>query len=311
MTENHSLPSGSGGTGDGPNQHSPATGNGIDGFVHTMEDDYSLYTGLAFRDRFRPFRLREPCFRVVASRLKKAVRWWLTNVVVSIVTIVAVIGLSLGLGLHAVVQLEPRPSIDFSLKAFTIPNHEATRHQEAFAAALEELSRGGRPRRSVSDGREITLRRQKRYTLHPTQYNRYQRVHLVYLAVGTADNNIFTRERIQTVHRVETDVVTMPGFSDFCFKSYPQRMDQVQRCDALDSLVSKFFYRSLSSEVQMVEDFDGAVREALSSRDGFLYTDGHANKTYFKSTFLRSEVTFGIPLPGSLYAVSRKKWTAN
>jgi len=227
MSENHRLSVGS-----------------VDGFVpaaDSADDMYSLYTGLSFRRRFLPFKLGKRCCNASGSSLKNVLRAVLTNGAVSVIVIVVVLSLSVGLGLYALLGVEPRPVVDYSLKAFSIPNHEVTRHQEAFDVAKEDCKKhcvtGRRARRSVS-----YVHREKRYALAATQYHHQQKVILVYDSIGDADGNIFTRERIETIHRVETDIVTMPGFSDLCYKGYPgysKEMNGVQPCNALNSLVSR------------------------------------------------------------------------
>jgi len=266
--------------------------------VSPTEDAYSLYTGLAFRRKtFLPFRLRKSCSHSCVKRML------LTNVAVSIASIVIVLILSLVLGLYALLWVEPQPVIDISFNAFTVPNHQVTRHQEAFDVAVSEYNHladtNHRSRRSALDSKDITvLHRHKRYV----QYHRKQKVLLVYLAIGGTDDNIFTPERIETIHRVEMDIVRMPGFSDLCYKGYPKQGGKVQCCHALNSMVSRVFYGTSTcsnlddDNAQLVNDFEGAVHDALST--GFLYTDGHASQSFLKSTFLRSEVSFGMPLPG-------------
>jgi len=269
-----------------------------DGFIaasgDSAEEMYSLYTGLAFS---RHFRLGRRCCR---ASVKDIARVLLTNVAVSVIVIVTVLGVSLGLGLYAVLRVKPEPVIDFSLKAFTIPNHEVTRHQEAFDVAVQEYKEWrlaaagtGRSRRSV--GKRSASR---------TQYYRRHKVVLVYVAVGDDENNIFTRDRIETIHRIETDIIQMPEFAEFCFKDYSQLQfwHRVLQCDALNSVVSKYFYQPSSddgeTDDQLVDNFDATVRAVLSSPYDFLYTDGHANQTFFESSFLKSELSFGMPLPG-------------
>jgi len=275
------------------NANSPSVGS-ADGFTAASEDTaeelYSLYTGLAFR---RHFRLCRPCCTV---SLKNIARFLLTNVVVSVIVIVLVLGASLGLGLYAVLRVKPQPVIDFSLKAFAIPNHEVTRHQEAFDVAAHEYMNWHRARSRRSVDKRSASR---------TQYYRRHKVILVYVAVGDDDDkNIFTRERIETIHRIETNVIHMPEFADFCFKDYSQQRvwGRVLHCDSLNSIVSKYFYQSSSvddaTNDQLVVNFDATVRAVLSSPFDFLYTDGHANQTFFESTFLKSELSFGMPLPG-------------
>jgi len=287
--------------------HSPSVSS-VDGFIpngDSTEEMYSLYTGLNLRRKFLTFSLGgKPCCTVSASLLKNVTRVLLTNIVVSVLIIMTVMSVSIGLGLHAVLRVKPQPVIDYSLKAFTVPNHEVTRHQEAFEIAVEDnrnwnrkwMGNGHRSRRSIS----AKVHRDKRAIR--TQYYRRHKVIVIYVAIGGSNHNIFTRERIETIHRIETDVLQMPAFSEFCFKAYSHK---VQHCDdALDSLVSTYFYPRSSAnnqhadDVRLVDDFEGTVRAVLSSPFGFLYTDGHANRSFFESTFLKSEISFGMPLPG-------------
>jgi len=144
------------------------------------------------------------------------------------------------------------------------------------------------------------VRRHRRYAGGATQYFRHQRVYLVYLAVGGPDENIFTRERIQAVHDVESNLLRIPGFADFCYKGYPARADRRQPCSPVKSVVSELFFRPSSDTggVRMVDDFTDAVRRAVSAPDWFVYTDGHATERDLRSRFLRSEVWFGLPLRG-------------
>ena len=313
MNENHNLQS----IGD------------VDGFIPSEEstdDNYSLYTGLPFRRQFLRFRRRKLSFENLRSSLKNILSTLLTSVVGSVVTILIVLVFSIVLGATALFCVKPLPVIDFSVKAFSIPNHEVTRHQEAFKVAVQDSRHWQanlRHRRSVLNAEEINFQRQqlasdlsstgsllkskemvverdKRYSGAPSQYSRRQKVTLVYLAVGGASNNIFTRDRIETIHHVEKNIVQIPGFSGFCWKDL-ELTGRAVECAPPKSLVSKFFY---DDNDHLVDDFDGAIRRALSWPDGIMYTDGHVNQTYFSSHFLRSEVDFGVPLPGALFTTA-------
>jgi len=323
--------------------HSLLSIGSVDGFGPAEEpadDSYSLYTGLPFRRQFLRLGRRKPCFGNLRSYLKNVVCFALTNTIASVVAIAVVLSVTIVLGVIAFLAVKPLPVIDFSLKAFSIPNHEVTRHQEAFKAAVEDRKRwltGHRSRRAVLNAEETKLWRQplfsdfsstrsalnskgtaveryRRYAGSPAQYSRRQKVTLVYLAVGGTSDDIFTRERIETIHGVEKDIMQIPEFSEFCWK-HPPQTGKAAECMPLKSLVSKFFYYH---DDHLVGDFDGAVRRALSWPDGIMYTDGHVNRTYFSSTFLRSEVDFGVPLPGAasfcflfpttLYGVAQKHW---
>ena len=65
---------------------------------------------------------------------------FLANIFVSVTLIVLIIALCLGLGAFALFKVEPKPVIDKSVKSFTIPNHNATKKQDAFEQAQSELS---------------------------------------------------------------------------------------------------------------------------------------------------------------------------
>jgi len=297
-----------------------------DGGGDCRDDEmYSLYTGLNVRRRLTFLSMfslsgRKHCCRqrtgtaVSGSLLTRVAHVWLTNVVVSVFVIVAVLGVSIGLGLHAVLRVKPQPLIDFSLKSFTVPNHQVTRHQEAFDVAVEDsrrwnskwLDNGYRSRRSSSkwiDRSRLSVEKTKldrrKRDVRRRSYHR-RKVIVVYVAVGGGDHNIFTRQRIETIHRIETEITRMSGYSEFCFKAYSHRSVDGQCDDALDSLVATYFYRSSTSndDVKLVDNFDATVRAILSSPFGFLYTDGHANQSFFQSTFLKTEFSFAVPFTG-------------
>ena len=73
----------------------------------------------------------------------------LTNVIISLFMLVVGIGVSLGPGLHSLLVVEPRPSIDKSLNAFNIPNHIVSRRQDALEVAKKPRSSSNRGKRDV------------------------------------------------------------------------------------------------------------------------------------------------------------------
>ncbi|XP_074654150.1 protein dispatched homolog 3-like [Tubulanus polymorphus] len=94
-----------------------------------------------------------PPNRPCANFCRKAAIFALTNTFVSIFLLLFGVGLSLGPGLWSLISLEPKMTIDKSLKAFTIPNHKVMKHADALIVAVQHSSRFRKRRnvRSVAD----------------------------------------------------------------------------------------------------------------------------------------------------------------
>ena len=282
-------------------------------------------------------------WREVATRwFLKVVAILLTNPVMSAVIITLVVAFSLSAGLCAIFVVTPSPVIEKSIKAFSVPDHLVSHRQDAFEKAQEDLANGvnGRSRRFAEDSslapafrdrsmrwgnfggrRNLNFERfppprisrrirrnvsRRRRSAPFSQYIRGWKVNLVYLAVGNGDN-IFTEERIQTIHDVEKKVATLPEYSGFCYKSYLKNVDE---CVPPNSLMT-YFYPSILSDGTVVSDglgndmisIDDALANAMN-HNGYWYTDGSMVKTNeMKSKLLRTELSFGVPLPGWFYRV--------
>ena len=305
----------------------------------------------------------------------RVVRFGLTNVIVSINLLVFGLVLSLGPGIHTLLQDDPGLVIDKSIKAFNIPNHIVTRRQDAFTEAISEYRRShisNRGRRDLDrilhgsyssdgknrlvpmwDGKSVqfvpkdyfyshikksverfyqdqdtdvgeteavgpsSARSRNKRSSHSipriagiTQAYRRWKMTLIYLAHGGENRNMFTRERLETVHQIERRIMNHTGFTDFCYISYLKLTHDVnlQRyggCAPLNSLMTYFYpsqtpdgtvhYDGLGSKLDHI---DRTLSFAMTRDTFFWYVDDKINTTFRKSRLLRSEVHFGAPLPG-------------
>lgn len=136
------------------------------------------------------------------------------------------------------------------------------------------------------------------------------KMHVIYLAHGDNDTNMFTKERLQMVHTVEKKIIEHPDFHNFCLRDPGmQRFDpsllNMNGCVPLNSLLT-YFYPTMDAEGRIyydgmgsnIVDIDSALKLAMNQESFYYYVDDKINKTYQKSYLLRSEVLFGAPLPG-------------
>ncbi|XP_067658101.1 protein dispatched homolog 3-like isoform X2 [Haliotis asinina] len=136
------------------------------------------------------------------------------------------------------------------------------------------------------------------------------KMQVIFLAQGDDNHNIFTKERIETVHKVEKMVLAHPQFRDFCFKDYKLgQIDPAVRaqsnCAPLNSLLTYFYptkdthgsihYDGLGNNLDQV---DSALKLAMNQETFYYYVDEKINRTYHHSKLLRTEVVFGAPLDG-------------
>lgn len=145
-----------------------------------------------------------------------------------------------------------------------------------------------------------------------TQAHRRWKMTLIYLAKGE-DQNIFTPERLESIHQVERRIMNHSQFPDFCYINYQKyRQDKnllrYRGCAPINSLLTYFYpsktkdgtihYDGLGSKLDRV---NRTLRFAMSRDTFFWYVDDKINNTNRKSRLLRSEVQFGAPLPGRIF----------
>ncbi|KAH9492822.1 Protein dispatched 3 [Bulinus truncatus] len=166
-------------------------------------------------------------------------------------------------------------------------------------------------------------RRQKRASsqvgcLYEYQSRAKWKMHVIYLADGDNDKNMFTKERLQTAHEIERKIMQHPDFVNFCLRDpylekYIPALQNMGGCVPPNSLLTYFFP---SQDVQgriyydemgtTIGDIDSALKMAMN-HESFYFVDDKINKTYPKSQLLRTEILFGVPLQGYCSGEGSKK----
>ncbi|KAG8142397.1 hypothetical protein E2320_006320 [Naja naja] len=66
-----------------------------------------------------------------------------------------------------------------------------------------------------------------------TQTHAHWRIELIFLARGDAEKNIFTSERLLTIHEVERKIMDHPHFQEFCWKPHENKKSSLLRSEVL------------------------------------------------------------------------------
>lgn len=105
----------------------------------------------------------------------------------------------------------------------------------AVAAANQSRARRGASRWDYS----------RSYVSSNTQTHAHWRIELIFLARGDAERNIFTSERLVTIHEIERKIMDHPGFREFCWKPHEVLKDlplgSYSYCSPPSSLMTYFF----------------------------------------------------------------------
>ncbi|KAE8292345.1 Protein dispatched-like protein 3 [Larimichthys crocea] len=149
--------------------------------------------------------------------------------------------------------------------------------------------------------------RRRRFT--PNYYLQSQalwRIELVFVAQGEGDRNIFTPERLQTIHHVERLLMQHPQFHQFCWKPLEMLRDLPlgpSYCSPPSSLLSylypserggKIYYDGMGPDLA---DIQGSLSLAITHPQFYWYVDESLSPEHLSSSLLRSEIHFGAPLP--------------
>ncbi|XP_035696783.1 protein dispatched homolog 3-like [Branchiostoma floridae] len=193
-------------------------------------------------------------------------------------------------------------------------------HKEAFEKILEgtrEKEEGGllsRIKRNFSPGD----RTGNTYITAYTQTQPRWRMQIIYVAQGEdkEDLNIFTPERLKTIHKVEQKVMTHTHFQDFCWKPVSIREDKslekYDNCAPPNSLLTYFFPTKRDGKVwydglgENLASVKGSLMLALTHPTFYWFVDESMDEKNLKSQILRSEITFGAPLKGFRSKSDRK-----
>ncbi|XP_059194109.1 protein dispatched homolog 3 [Centropristis striata] len=132
------------------------------------------------------------------------------------------------------------------------------------------------------------------------------RIELVFVAQGEGDRNIFTPERLQTIHHVERLLMQHPQFHQFCWKPLEMLRDLPlgpSYCSPPSSLLSylypserggKIYYDGMGPDLA---DIQGSLSLAITHPQFYWYVDESLSPEHLSSSLLRSEIHFGAPLP--------------
>lgn len=152
-----------------------------------------------------------------------------------------------------------------------------------------------------------TLKRKARFA--PNYYIQSQalwRIELVFVAQGDGDRNIFTPERLETIHKVERQLMQHPQFHQFCWKPLEVLRDLPlgpSYCSPPSSLLSylypsekggKIYYDGMGPDLA---DIQGCLSLAITHPQFYWYVDESLSPEHLSSSLLRSEIHFGAPLP--------------
>ncbi|NXK81867.1 DISP3 protein, partial [Amazona guildingii] len=146
-----------------------------------------------------------------------------------------------------------------------------------------------------------------------TQTHAHWRIELIFLARGDSENNIFTTERLVTIHEVERKIMDHPRFREFCWKPHEVLKDlplgSYSYCSPPSSLMTYFFPTERGGKIyydgmgQDLADIQGELRAvgslelAMTHPEFYWYVDEGLSAENMKSSLLRSEILFGAPLP--------------
>ena len=260
-------------------------------------------------------------FRVISTIPRLRFRLYVHPVGAALVLLSAILTPGL-LGWHAF-QLNYKEKgeylvIDKSLESFEIPGHITSEHNDLVDVA-SKLSKESKkvPRREPP--RKGRRKRSARIPdIGPTEKHDYpfqQRpkwtLELVYLAVGKdeSDLNIFTKERLETIHQIEQNLIRLEDFADFCWKWSKAKDDHFlpDSCTPPISLID-FFFPSFDpflglrindgqGKVNLTkESIDQSLKLLLTKPYAYWFVDDSFSKDHRKSRFLRAEIKFGSPL---------------
>ncbi|KAA0713652.1 Protein dispatched -like protein 3 [Triplophysa tibetana] len=155
----------------------------------------------------------------------------------------------------------------------------------------------------------IRKRRFASYSYFQTQA--LWRIELVFVAQGDEDNNIFTPERLYTIHKVERLLMQHAQFQQFCWKPLEALRDLPlgpSFCSPPSSLLSYLFPSERAGKIYYdgmgpdLADVHGALSLAISHPQFYWYVDEKLTPDRLQSSLLRSEIHFGAPLP-SFYSL--------
>ncbi|XP_001371732.2 protein dispatched homolog 3 [Monodelphis domestica] len=179
---------------------------------------------------------------------------------------------------------------------------DQSRHPDPPPLGMSQPNQSGRLRRGTSHWDYS-----RAYVSANTQTHAHWRIELIFLARGDTERNIFTTERLVTIHEIERKIMDHPGFREFCWKPHEVLKDlplgSYSYCSPPSSLMTYFFPTERGGKIyydgmgQDLADIRGSLELAMTHPEFYWYVDEGLSAENLKSSLLRSEILFGAPLP--------------
>ncbi|KAM4872447.1 protein dispatched homolog 3 isoform 2-T2 [Thomomys bottae] len=176
-------------------------------------------------------------------------------------------------------------------------------HQPSIPPPAATVANQSRARRGAASHWDYS----RSYVSANTQTHAHWRIELIFLARGDAERNIFTSERLVTIHEIERKIMDHPGFREFCWKPHEVLKDlplgSYSYCSPPSSLMTYFFPTERGGKIyydgmgQDLADIRGSLELAMTHPEFYWYVDEGLSADNLKSSLLRSEILFGAPLP--------------
>ncbi|XP_006784099.1 protein dispatched homolog 3 [Neolamprologus brichardi] len=208
-------------------------------------------------------------------------------------------------------QRDPLQASDHQKRGAAVSRDERTAPHlgQGETGTHESINPGkGEEEARLGDGNStFSLIRKRRFV--PNYYLQSQalwRIELVFVAQGKGERNIFTPERLQTIHQVEQLLMQHPQFHQFCWKPLELLRDLPlgpSYCSPPSSLLSylypserggKIYYDGMGPDLA---DIKGSLGLAITHPQFYWYVDESLSPEHLSSSLLRSEIHFGAPLP--------------
>uniref|UniRef100_A0A8C6U7A2 Dispatched RND transporter family member 3 n=1 Tax=Neogobius melanostomus TaxID=47308 RepID=A0A8C6U7A2_9GOBI len=171
---------------------------------------------------------------------------------------------------------------------------------------VSELNRSSEKHSTKAKGNPTLIRKARFAPNYYIQSQALWRIELVFVAQGEGEHNIFTPERLQTIHKVERQIMQHPQFNLFCWKPLEVLRDLPlgpSYCSPPSSLLSylypsekggKIYYDGMGPDLA---DIQGSLSLAITHPQFYWYVDESLSPEHLTSSLLRSEIHFGAPLP--------------
>lgn len=216
----------------------------------------------------------------------------------AIILLFLIIGVNVALFFVAV--LTHPVEIDYSLRAFEVPGHQESKKLDSLIAARDDMEKAAKEDKKKNQNRHRRADENPEVVIH-SQYIREWRLDLVYVA---SDDNIFTENKLNYIRSIEKNLMKHQKFQNFCWKSKEALKDRIlskryKGCMPPNSLID-YFYRTdyFDGQGKSLSDIQETLDYLLTKVSTFWYVDGNFGSDFPKSKYLRSQLHFGVPLPG-------------